>query len=116
VKGRFVVMGWNSILVLVIVYGAYRIARHVVDSGRQREAKLQAAEQRLADAEGRLKEIGEKYKNYKSIDRETRMRLRAVVEERTEKLDLSTGPGDLEAAVVRIYQNSRSRLAKPSRE
>jgi hypothetical protein len=97
-------MSWNGVLVLLIVYGIYRLTRYLVnslDARKQCEADLL---RRLAIAERRLAKIGEAYKNYKNIDVQTRIRLRTLVEERIERLDLLVEPGDLEAAVVRMYK------------
>jgi len=108
-------MSWNGVLVLVIIYGVYRLIRYLVnslDARRQCEADLLIAKRRLATAERRLAEIGETYKNYKNIDVQTRIRLRTLVEERIEREDLLVGPGDLEAAVVRMYERSQVKETK----
>ena len=112
-------MSWNGVLVLFIVYGIYRFIGYLVnskDAKRRCGADLLTAERRLAIAERRLTEIGETYKRYKDIDVQTRIRLRTLVEERVERLDLSVGPGDLEAAVVKMYKRSQVKETKPNCE
>ncbi|MBZ5687727.1 MAG: hypothetical protein LAP86_22160 [Acidobacteriia bacterium] len=112
-------MSWNLVLVLFVLYGIYRLIAYLVnsqDARKQCEADLLIAERRLATAERRLTEIREAYKNYKNIDAQTRIRLRTLVEERIERLDLSVGPGDLEAAVVRMYERSQVKETEPSCE
>ena len=112
-------MSWNGLLVLFIVYGIYRFIGYLVnsqDAKRRCKADLLTAERRLAIAERRLTEIGETYKSYKDIDLRTRIRLRTLVEERVERLDLSVGPGDLEAAVVKMYKRSQVKETKPNCE
>lgn len=110
-------MGWNGVLVLLIVYGIYRLIRYLVNSLDARKrcvADLLFANRRLAIAERRLAEIGEAYKNYMNIDVQTRIRLRTLVEERIEREDLFVGPGDLEAVVVRMYKRFQIREAEPN--
>jgi hypothetical protein len=102
---------------LFVLYGIYRLIVYLVDSQdarKQCESDRLIAERRLAIAERRLTEIGEAYKNYKNIDVQTRSRLRTLVEERIEREDLLQGPGDLEAAVVRMYERSQVKETKPS--
>jgi hypothetical protein len=111
-------MSWNGGLVLLIVYGIYRLIRYMVNSldvRKQCEADLLVANRRLAIKERRLAEIGEAHKNYKNIDVQTRVRLRTLVEERIERLDLIVEPGDLEAAVVRMYTTSQTKETEPNR-
>lgn len=110
-------MSWNGVLVLLLVYGIYRLIRYLVnslDARKQCKADLLFAKRRLAIAERRLAEIGEAYQNYKSIDVQTRIRLRTPVEERIERLDLLVEPGDLEAAVVRMYKRSQIKETEPN--
>jgi hypothetical protein len=49
-------------------------------------------------------EIEETYKN---MDEAKRDELTTLVKERAKREDLAIGPGDLEAAVVRMYKRSR---------
>lgn len=67
--------------------------------------------QRCEADERRRMEIEEAYKN---IDEKTRNRLSISVKERAKRLDLLIGPGDLEAAVVRIYERSQIKETKPN--
>jgi hypothetical protein len=46
---------------------------------------------------------------YKNMDEAKRDQLTALVKERAKREDLIIGPGDLEAAVVRMYRGLRSR-------
>jgi hypothetical protein len=108
-------MSGNLVLVLFIVYGLYRFIGYLVslqDARKRCEADLLVAERQRAVAEGRLAEIEESCKNYKNIDLETRIRLRTLVEQRIERLDLLVGPGDIEAAVVRMRNRSNARETK----
>lgn len=110
-------MSWNGVLVLLIVYGVYRLIRYLVnslDARKQCKADLLIAERRLAAAERRLAKIGDAYEKYKNIDVQTRIRLRTLVEERIERLDLLVGPGDLEATVVRMYKRSQIKKTEPN--
>jgi hypothetical protein len=76
------------------------------------EAEAEAeAKRRREIAERRRIEVEDKYK---SIDEKTRNRLRALVEERSERLDLLIAPGDLESAVVRIFERSQVRESSRS--
>jgi len=45
-------------------------------------------------------------KTFKNMDEAKRDELTALVKERAEREDLIIGPGDLEAAVVGIYERS----------
>jgi len=110
-------MSWNGVLVLIIVYGIYRLIRYLTDSldaRKQCEAELLIAKQRLSVAEERLAEIGESFRNYKNIDMQTRIRLRTLAEERVERLDLLVEPGDLELAVATMYKRSQVKQTEPN--
>ena len=101
-------MSWDGALgFLIIVYGIYRLIDYLVKSRLDARKQCCKAEADLLIIERRLAEIGEALKNYRNIDVQTRIRLRTLVEERIERLDLLVGPGDLEVAVVRMYERSQ---------
>ncbi|MFZ0912791.1 MAG: hypothetical protein WBQ76_07950 [Candidatus Korobacteraceae bacterium] len=112
-------LGW--LLVLFIAYwflsDLFRSKRcypHGV-FGRCRLCEEEAATRVKAEAEARAEaerqrmEIEETYKN---MDEAKRDELTALVKERAKWEDLLIGPGDLEAAVVRMYERSQSRAPK----
>ncbi len=68
------------------------------------EEEVQAQAKEIAEAKRRRLEIEEKYND---LDDETRNRLSTLVKERAEQQYLLIGPGDLEAAVVRMYERSQ---------
>jgi hypothetical protein len=49
------------------------------------------------------------YAEYSAIDEDLRESLKSNVEDRVRRYDLRCGPGDLEAAVVRMYRADSSR-------
>jgi hypothetical protein len=112
-------MSWDGGSRLLAICVAYLFIWFIADllrsylNARKRrlcEAEAEAeAERRRIVAERRRMEIEDTYKN---IDEKTRNRLRTLVEERAKRLDLSIGPGDLEAAVVRMYERSQIKETK----
>src|ERR1039458_10135415 len=74
--------------------------------GRCRRCEEEAAARIKAGAEAERQrlEIEEAYKN---MDEAKRDELTTLVKERAKREDLFVGPGDLEAAVVRMYQRSQ---------
>lgn len=102
--------GGSTLAIWVTILSVWFIAdlvRSYLDARKRRqcEAAAQAeAELRRMVAERRRMEIEDSYKN---IDDKARNRLRTLVEERAKRLDLLIGPGDLEAAVVRMYERSQ---------
>src|SRR5271157_4931449 len=83
--------------------------------GRCRRCEEEAAARVKAEAKARAKARAkaerrrlEVEKTYKNMDEAKRDELTALVKERAEREDLIIGPGDLEAAVVGIYERSRS--------
>jgi hypothetical protein len=68
------------------------------------QARAQARAEERAEAKQRRLEIEEEYKD---LDDETRNRLITLVKERAKRLDLRIGPGDLEAAVVKVHRKSQ---------
>ena len=73
------------------------------------EAKAKATAKARAEAERQRMEIEETYKN---MDETKRDELTTLVKERAKRKDLFIGPGDLEAAVVRMYERSL-KLSRP---
>jgi len=69
-------------------------------------ARVKAAAEARAEAERQRMEIEETYKN---MDKAKRDELTTLAKERAKREDLHIGPGDLEAAVVRMYERSRRR-------
>jgi hypothetical protein len=67
-------------------------------------ARIKAEAEARAEAERQRLEIEEAYKN---MDEAKRDELTTLVKERAKREDLFVGPGDLEAAVVRMNQRSR---------
>jgi hypothetical protein len=66
-------------------------------------ARVKAEAEARAEAERQRMEIEETYKN---MDEAKRDQLTTLVKERAKREDLIIGPGDLEAAVVRMYKRS----------
>jgi hypothetical protein len=83
------------------------LLRSYLDPRKRRRYEAEAEAE--AEAERRRKEIEDAYKN---IDEKTRNRLRISVEERAKREYLLIGPGDLEAAVVRMYERSQVKEPK----
>jgi hypothetical protein len=67
------------------------------------EARVKAKAKARAEAERQRMEIEE---TYKKMDEKKRDELTILVKERAKREDLFIGPGDLEAAVVRMYERS----------
>jgi len=104
-------MNWSVVLILLVLYGIYRLVGYLINSQnirKQFEEDLLETKRKLVVAERRMAEITEAYKNYKNIDVQTRIRLRTLAEERMEREDLFARPGDLEAAVVKMYERSQT--------
>src|ERR1039458_6938613 len=107
-------LGW--LLALFIAYAflsdLFRSKRRYPHGvfGRRRGCAEEAASRIKAEAEARAEaerqrlEIEEAYKN---MDEAKRDELTTLVKERAKREDLFVGPGDLEAAVVRMYQRSQ---------
>lgn len=72
-------------------------------------ARVKAEAEARAEAERQRMEIEE---TYRSMDQAKRDELTTIVKERAKREDLLIGPGDLEAAVVRMYKRSQSKEAK----
>jgi uncharacterized membrane protein YccC len=72
-------------------------------------ARAKAAAEARAEAERQRMEIEE---TYRSMDEAKRDELTTVVKERAKREDLLIGAGDLEAAVVRMYERSQIRETK----
>jgi len=72
-------------------------------------ARVKAEAEARAEAERRRMEIEETYKN---MDKAKRDELTTLVKERAKREDLIIGPGDLEAAVVRMYKRSQIKETK----
>jgi ferredoxin-NADP reductase len=83
--------------------------------GRCRRCEEEAAARAKAEAEARAEaerqrvEIEETYKN---MDEAKRDELTTLVKERAKREDFFIGPGDLEAAVVRMYKRSQIKETK----
>jgi hypothetical protein len=117
-------MGWLGwLLALFIAYWflsdflrSKRCDAHGV-FGRCRRCEAQAAARVRREAEARVEaerqqmEIEETYKN---MDQAKRDELTNVVKARAQREHLLIGPGDLEAAVVRMYQRSQIKETKPA--
>ncbi len=69
-------------------------------------ARVKAEAEARAEAERRRMEIEETYKN---MDEAKRDELTTLVKERAKREDLLIRPGDLEAAVVKMYERSQLR-------
>ena len=67
------------------------------------EAEAKAKAKARAEAERQRMEVEETYKN---MDETKRDELTTLVKERAKREDLFIGPGDLEAAVVRMHERS----------
>lgn len=72
-------------------------------------ARVEAQAEAQAEAERQRLEIEETYKNMEEAKRDE---LTTFVKERTKREDLLIGPGDLEAAVVRMYKRSQAKETK----
>ncbi len=68
---------------------------------RRRDEFARTSEGMRLARQAELKPI---YDEYASIDQEMRERFKSKVEDRIQRYDLIYGPGDLEAAVVRMYR------------
>ncbi len=78
--------------------------------GRCRRCEEEAAARVKAEAEARA--VAERQRmeiedTYKHMDEAKRHELTTLVTERAKREDLFIGPGDLEAAVVRLYKRSQ---------
>lgn len=72
-------------------------------------ARVKAEAEARAEAERQRMEIEETYKN---MDEAKRHELTTLVKERAKREGLIIGPGDLEAAVVRMYKRSQIKETK----
>jgi uncharacterized membrane protein YccC len=72
-------------------------------------ARVKAEAKARAEAERQRTEIEETYRN---MDEAKRDELTTIVKERAKREDFLIGPGDLEAAVVRMYKRSQTGEAK----
>lgn len=111
-------MGWNGadsvvlwvVFVLVGVHWLYEtLATLKAKAEHEALGRLEAAQAAKAKAEERWR-TAEIQREYMLIDEQTRHRLRVLVEERIQRLDLVAGLGAIEAAVVRMYKRSRSKI------
>lgn len=78
--------------------------------GRCRRCEEEAAARVKAEAEARAEAVRQRMEieeTYKNMDEAKRDELTTLVKERAKREDLAIGPGDLEAAVVRMYKRSR---------
>ena len=79
--------------------------------GRCRRCEEEAAARVKTEAKARAKAERRRLeveKTYKNMDEAKRDELTTLVKERAKREDLYIGPGDLEAAVVRMYERSDS--------
>src|SRR5437899_2753298 len=76
------------------------------DFGRCPRCEEEAAARVKAEAEA-VRQRMEIEETYKNMDEAKRDELTTLVKERAKREDLAIGPGDLEAAVVRMYKRSR---------
>jgi hypothetical protein len=119
-------MGWLGwLLVLFIAYWflsdllrSKRCYRHGVFGRCRRcqeeaEARVKAEAKARAEAERQRMEIEETYKN---MDERKRDELTTLVKDRAKREALFIGPGDLEAAVVRMYERSLKLTKSATRE
>ncbi len=83
-------------------HGVFGRCRHCEEEAA---ARVKARAEARAKAERQRMEIEETYRN---MDEAKRDELTAIVEERAKRGDLLIGPGDLEAAVVRMYKRSQT--------
>ena len=67
-------------------------------------ARVKAEDKARAEAERQRMEIEETFRN---MDEAKRDELTTIVKERAKREDLLIGPGDLEAAVVKMYERSQ---------
>ena len=84
-------------------HGAFGRCRRCEEEAAAR-VKAEAEAEARAEAVRQRMEIEETYKN---MDEAKRDELTTLVKERAKREDLAIGPGDLEAAVVRMYKRSR---------
>jgi hypothetical protein len=76
---------------------------------KEAAARFEAEAATRTEAERQRMEIEETYKNMDEVKREE---LTTLVKERAKREDLAIGPGDLEAAVVRMYKRSQIKETK----
>jgi hypothetical protein len=106
-------LGWLVVLFIAYwflsdLFRSKRCYRHGVFGRCRRceaeaEAKAKAKAKARDEAERQRMEVQETYKN---MDETKRDELTTLVKERAKREDLLIGPGDLEAAVVRMYERS----------
>lgn len=98
------------------LFRSKRCYRHGI-FGRCRRCEEEAAARVKAEAEARAEaerqriEIEETFKN---MDEAKRDELTTLVKERAKREDLLVGPGDLEAAVVKMYKKFQISETKPT--
>ena len=107
-------LGW-----LVALFIAYWLLNDLFTSkrcyrhggfGRCRRCDEEAAARAKAEAEARAEAIRQRMEieeTYKNMDEEKRNELATLVKDRAKREHLFIGPGDLEAAVVRVYRKSQ---------
>ena len=109
---------WGWLLVLSVAYGFLSDLFRSIRSkrcyhgvfGRCRRCEEEAAARVKAKAEARAEAERQRMKieeTYKNMDEAKRDELTTLVKERAKREDLLIGPGDLEAAVVRMYERYR---------
>ena len=106
--------GWLIVSLLALAYfcnwfHSKRCQAHGV-FGRCRRCEEEAAVKAQAEAEARAEAERQRLdieETYKNMDETLRDELTAIVVERARREDLLIRPGDLEAAVVRIYRRRK---------
>ena len=85
--------------------------------GRCRRCEEEAAARVKAEAEARAKAVRQRMEieeTYKNMDEAKRDELTTLVKERAKREVLIIGPGDLEAAVVRMYKRTQIKETEPN--
>ena len=88
---------------------SHRVFGRCLRCEEEAAAKVKAEAEARAEAERQRLEIEQ---TYRSMDKVKRDELTTIVQERAKREDLLIGPGDLEAAVVRMYKRSHAKEAK----
>jgi thymidylate synthase len=107
-------MSWDNadtlklFVALFILYSVYWFYERLAAQKAKAAAEVRERDAEKAEAEAKQRQAAEIRREYMYIDEQTRHRLRTLVEERIQHLDLWVRPGDIEAAVVRMYKRSHS--------
>jgi hypothetical protein len=83
--------------------------------GRCRRCELEAAARLRAEAKARAEAARRRMEieeTFKTMDQAKRNELTALVKARAQREDLLLRPGDLEAAVVRMYEKAQTRQSR----